>query len=141
MSRFYLFAISSVCLLGLTGIVIGSIGLTNIPTSLTRDEMYSTGIACSPDHCAQMLAEKQRASEGIRFSIVGASLFVCSLVCTIAGFLYINCCSYRPWHRVQPTELETSSGQTVPQLTHYPSTTDALQPTSVASGPQESPLP
>ncbi len=102
MSRFYLFATSSVCLLGLTGIVIGAFGLTNIPNSLTRDEMYVTGSACSPERCSQMLAEKQRASEGVKLSITGIALFLASLLCIFAGCIYIHYCSDRPLHRVHP---------------------------------------
>jgi len=110
MSRFYLFVTSSVCLLGLTGIVIGSIGLTNIPNSLTRDEMYSTGASCSPERCSQMLAEKQLASEGVKLSIIGIALFLGSLLCTFAGFIHIHYCSDRSLRRVQPTPIEQELG-------------------------------
>lgn len=127
----------TICLFGLTGIVIGSIGLTNIPTSLTRDEMYSTGTSCSPERCSQMLTEKQRTSEGVRFSIIGASLFLGSLLCTFAGCIYIHYCSDRPQRGVEPTEQESLSRQIDQQPRHSPSTTGASQPTSVANVPQE----
>ena len=102
---------SCACLLGITGVVLTAIGTTEIPTSLTRDEMYTTatGVVCSPDLCSQILTEKQRASEGVRLSIVGASLFAISTLCLVGGFLHINYCS---WRRVRPTEQVAGSEQT-----------------------------
>jgi hypothetical protein len=139
MSRFYILATTSACLLGLTGIVIGAIGLTNIPNSLTRDEMYVTGAACSPERCSQMLAEKQLASEGVKLSITGIALFLVSLLCTFAVFIYINYCSDRSFRRVHPnpTEQVSSSQQTDQPQRHSPSTTGASQPTSASNAPQE----
>ena len=102
MSIYFMIAATSACILGITGIIIGSVGLTNIPTSLTRDEMYVTGSACSPERCSQMLTEKQLASEGVKLSIVGISLFLASLLCTFAGIIHINYCSDRSLHRVHP---------------------------------------
>lgn len=155
----YLCGAAVASLLGLTGIILAALGTNDIPTSLTRDEMYNTptGLVCSPELCSQMLTQKQRASEGVKLSIIGGSLFAFSLFSVCVGFVHMTYCSDRPRRRVRPIEpvvvseatLVGSVGitpvivseQTVPRLTHSPSTTGAPQPTSSANGPQELPPP
>jgi hypothetical protein len=97
----------SICLFGLSGIIIASIGSEMLPTSLTQEEMRRTptGAPCTPEVCSQMITEKQRSSEGFKMILIGVSFLGFVLLVTCGGIASITLCPRRI-NRVMALEVE-----------------------------------